>query len=172
MVENLDGGGSDTLIQEDTGLEGAKWTKRFYLSRQVLDIRPVSFLASTSVTRAKAAISWTQCDKYNKADGSGGEEKIGMTERQAEPLFHEGCDGKVTPGFRPCSFPRAVIAPCSHFLPRLGHMLHLAAGAETRSGNTLNKRSQASVLSWDSYRGFQQRWCRSSAPNRRTQILF
>lgn len=46
------GEGRDTLIQEGNRLEGAKWTKRFYLSKQVLDISPVSFLASTSATRA------------------------------------------------------------------------------------------------------------------------
>lgn len=57
--------------------------------------------------------------------------------------------GRSRRGFRLCSFPSAVIAPCSHFLPPLGHMLHLAARPETRSGNTrraqpsLNKQPQA-----------------------------
>lgn len=82
----------------------------------------------TSAIKASAMISWTQYDKYNKLNASGGEEKRGTAERQPEPLFHEGCDRKVTPGFLPCSFPRAVIAPRSHFLPRFGHMLYLAAG--------------------------------------------
>lgn len=42
----------EALTQESNRLKGAKWTKRFYLSKQVLDISPVSFIACTSVTKA------------------------------------------------------------------------------------------------------------------------
>lgn len=125
------GRGSDTLIPEGNKLEGAKWTKRFYLSKQVLDISPVSVLLAHLPPERKQPYPGHNTTSIIKTNGGGGEEKSGMAERQPEPLFHEGCDRKVTPGFRPCSFPRAVIAPRSHFLPPLGHMLHLAAGAET-----------------------------------------
>lgn len=82
----------------------------------------------TSAIKAQAMTSWTQCDKYNKPHGRT-EERKGPGRLSGNPSLcsTEAAAGRSRRGFLPCSFPRAVIAPRSHFLPRFGHMLYLAA---------------------------------------------